>query len=103
MNFNPLHHLKNVFVITGKSLAKAFKFAVDHGLTDQIIAIALPYVKLASTKYVENKDRREWVISELMKHNIPEGISGMALELALKLYKDELAKLIAKAEKELEN
>jgi|SRR3990167_10760861 len=103
MNLNPLHYIKTALVITGKSLAKGFKFAVDHGLTDQIIAIALPYVRLASTKYVDNKDKREWVISELAKHNVPEGISRIALELALKLYKDELAKLIAKAEDSLKN
>ena len=74
-------------------LAKAFQMVKDSGLTDELILIALPFVRVASTKYVDNAERREWVVAALMARKVPEGIARIAVELAYKLYKKELEKI----------
>lgn len=63
------------------------------GLDDEVLGLALRYVKTASTKYVDNNERREWVLRVLVDHKVPEGVARVAIELALKLYKAELAKV----------
>jgi len=74
-------------------LKKAWDLAEKAGLDDNIIQFALKYVRTAQTKYLDNNERREWVVRALVDHKVPEGVARLATELAVKLLKDELAKV----------
>lgn len=83
----------DIFKRISSVLNKAWSLAQSSGLTDEIITLALPYIKAASTKYVDNADRREWVVRTLMDRHVSEGVARIATELAYKVYKTETAKL----------
>lgn len=74
-------------------IEKALHLASTSGLTDAIVEKALPLVRLASDKYVDNAERREWVVKALVAQHVPESIARIAVELAYKLYQAELKKL----------
>ncbi len=90
---NILKALVKAFKAPLDLLAKAFNAAKESGLTHDLVAFALPYIREANKKFVDNAERREWVVSVLVvKFKCPEGIARIAVELAFKLYREELAK-----------
>lgn len=90
---NPLKAIGRLLGLVGVLLEKAFHLAKTSGLDDKLIALALPYVKEAASRFADNAARREWVVEALVQRKIPEGIARIAVELAYKLYKAEIAKL----------
>lgn len=90
---NLLTFIRSAISNTRRLLTRALRAATDAGLTDDVIALALPYIKEASSKYIETSARREWVVAQLVSRGVPEGISRIAVELGYRLYKAELAKL----------
>ena len=75
---------------------KAFVAAASNGLTDKLIADTLVLVKAAALKYVDSADRRNYVIGQLVKRGVPESIARLAVELAVQLFKKEVAELEVK-------
>ena len=72
------------------ALKKAFSYAKDNGLTDDLVQLALKWVREASKKSVENPEKREWVVEILKAKGIPESVARIAVELAYQLYKKEI-------------
>ena len=77
----------------GALLKKAFNLAVDAGLTNDIVDLALKWVRVAQSKFTEDAKKREFVVKMLVSKGIPEGIARIAVELAVRLLKRELDKL----------
>ena len=77
----------------GKLLGKAFHIAQSLGLDDDLIRLALPYVRQADKKFVDNAERREWCVNVLKAMKVPEMVARIAVEFAYGLYKKEKAKL----------
>ena len=86
----------NIFKSFGKLIVKAFNAAKDAGLTDDLIQIALPYVREANKKFVDNAQRREWVVAILVARKVPESLSRLIVELAYQIYRKEAEKIIGK-------
>ena len=74
----------------GKFLGKAFHIAQSLGLDDDLIRLALPYVRQANAKFVDNNERREWCVNVLKAMKVPQSIARIAVELAFQLYKKEI-------------
>jgi len=74
----------------GGLIKKAFNVATSSGLTDELVAKALVWVKAAAVKFVDNAAKREWAVAQLVKAKIPESIARLAVELAVQLFKKEL-------------
>lgn len=90
---NVLKAISGFFSKVGAIVMKGVKYAHDAGLTDDIVNVALPYVREASKKFVDNDERREWVVKALVARKVPESIARIAVELAYRIYKTELAKV----------
>lgn len=71
----------------GALLKRAFEAAEASGLNDKVVAIAEPLVREAAERFVENTQRREWVVAMLVAKGIPESIARLAVELAVQLVK----------------
>lgn len=82
--------------LVGGLLKRAWKLAEAIGLDDALIATAIPLVRKASDKYVDNTDRREWVVKELSSIGVKESIARIATELAYRMYRKELEKQLDK-------
>ena len=85
--------ISNVFKSVGKLFSKAFDLARLAGVDDEIIAFALKWIRVADSKYVDNAQRREWVVKILMDRKVPESIARLVTELAYGIYKKEKSKL----------
>lgn len=83
----------NWFKNVGRLIAKALKHAELQGLTDEVLAIALEWAKVAATKELDNAQRREFVVQILVSKGIPESIARLAVELAVQAIKAELTKV----------
>ena len=83
----------HALVGAGKLVAKGWQLLQEAGLDDDVLRLALPLVKRANEKYIDNPSRREWVVEGLVAHKVPEGVARIALELALSLWRKELANL----------
>ena len=79
----------NVFQFLSKGLKGAFRIAQERGLTDEIVGIALRFVRVAADRYVDNAAKREWVVKVLVARGIPESVARIAVELAVQVYKKE--------------
>ncbi len=84
---------KGFFRSIGGFLKKGWSLMQASGLTDEIVGIALNWVRVAESKYVDNAEKREYVVSILKARGIPEGVARGAVELAVKILKDELKKI----------
>mgnify|MGYP001609268981 CR=1 FL=1 len=89
---NPFKSIGHFFAGVGKLIGQGLHLAKDAGLTDEIIQIAIPYIKQASIKYIDNTNRREWVVAVLMARGLPESVARLATELAYRIYKAETTK-----------
>lgn len=77
----------------GTWIKKGLVAAVGAGLTDEIVKAALGWVKVAADRFVDNGEKREFVVRMLTTRGIPEGVARLAVELAVQIYKKESAKL----------
>ncbi len=71
---------------------KAFQAAKARGLTDALVAKALELARFAAVRFVENTERRTWVIEHMISSGVPESIARLALELAVQQLKKEAGK-----------
>ena len=86
----------DIFRSIGKLLSKAFNIVKASGLTDELIDIALKYVRIAATKVADDSAKREWVVEAIKSRGIPGSIARIAVELAYQLYKREVAPKLGK-------
>ena len=87
---NFLGKVKDLFVGLAK---KALEVAKSDGFRDELIHMALPYVRKANERFVDNNEKREWVVGALVAKKVPESFARLAVELAYRLYRKELNKL----------
>ncbi len=81
-----------VFKKIGSFLLDGIKAAAEHGLSDQVIGIALYLVKEAAVKFADSSERREWCVAQLVAKGIPESLARLGVELAYQLFQKELGK-----------
>lgn len=74
-------------------IKQALGSAQARGLTDDVTALALQWVKVAAGKALSNTDKREFVIAVLKSKGVPESIARLAVELGVSLLKAELARI----------
>lgn len=77
-------------------LKKAFSLAQEAGLTDELVGIAKDWAKMAEEKFLDNNDKREFVVKMLMAKGVPQGVARLATELGVRLLKSEEEKLMEK-------
>ena len=78
----------------GRLIKLALVFAEAHGLTDDLVAHALKLVTSAQVDatLTTNTARREWVVTQIHKRtHDPESTARLAVELAVKAYKKQIA------------
>lgn len=51
---------------------------------------AIDLVRGAAIRFVDNAERREWVVRRLMERGFPESLARLLVELAVRTLKDEL-------------
>src|SRR5947207_15569726 len=83
------------FVKLGGLVGKGFKYLVEAGLSDDVVKIALVWVRVAATKYADDPSKREFVVEILVARGFPEGVARVAVELAYRIFKTEIEKLPA--------
>lgn len=83
---------KSFFVSLGGLLKRAFGLAQAAGLTDELVQLALGWVREAEKQTIDNPAKRELVLAALKAKGVPEGLARLVLELAVRLLKAELAK-----------
>ena len=84
---NPFRALGRVFIGIGKGLLAALRFAERHGLTDDLLDLALRHVIDAQAQFASNDERREYVVRKLQGPFVPESVARLAVELAVARYK----------------
>lgn len=87
---NLFHVFGRAFIGIGKGILAALRFADKHGLTDDLVNLALRHVMDAQAQFATNDERREYVVSKLKGHFVPESIARLAVELAVAKYKASL-------------
>ena len=94
----------NVFKVVGRSLGKAlgkvggllkqaWHLAEKAGLDDELLGFTLKYIRIADSRYVDNAQRREWVVSKVAATGINESLARLAVELAFSVYRAEKRRL----------
>lgn len=78
------------FTKVGKLIWGALDAAGVRGLNDEVVALALIWVKEAAKTALDNAERREWVVRQLVAKRVPESIARLAIELAVQLLKADL-------------
>ena len=72
-------------------LKRAFNFAKDTGLTDDVVDLARGWVREVAKQNIDNTAKREQVVAVLVSKGVKENIARIAVELAYLLYKREIA------------
>lgn len=80
----------------GKLVGKGFSIATGKGLKDEIVQLALLWVRVADKKYITNPEKRAFVLQILINKGIPESIARIAIEFAVNIFHEELEKLAGK-------
>ena len=80
----------NLFSFIRSLLSRVFAAAKSAGLSDALVDQALLLARVAGEKFVDNRDRREWVTAVLVARGVPESLARLALELAVQLMKAQL-------------
>lgn len=85
-----LSALGRLFLRLGPLVLKGLKAAHRSGLAEVVAKHALVFVTLAADQFVDNEDRREWAVQQVMeKLHVSESVARMAVEIAVQVYKDE--------------
>jgi hypothetical protein len=74
----------------GRFAARAFGYARSSGLTDDVLDLAYQHVVKAAQLFVENKDKRNWVLLKLQDQGVSESLARLAIELAVQLLKKKV-------------
>ena len=80
----------------GKLLGKALGIVRDQ-ITEADLARGMALVQDAESKFLDNAQRREWVVARLKALGVPEFLARIIVELALRLVKKEAKRLTEKA------
>jgi hypothetical protein len=83
--------LGGLFKTAVDAVKQCLALAQESGLDDQVVSQALYWVRIAAEKYVDNADRREWVVKILAGRGVPESVARIAVEFAYQIYKREVA------------
>ena len=75
----------------GGLIKKALSLA-GKVVPEETMVIALAFVREAAARYTDNAQRREWVVQQLQARGVPESIARLAVELAVRLFKAQLAR-----------
>lgn len=81
------------FAKAGSLIWHALEAAGIRGLSDEVVALALIWVKEAVKTGLDNTAKREWVVGQLVAKHVPESIARLAVELAVQAAKKELEKV----------
>ncbi len=81
------------FKKVGGFIGKALVSAGAAGLTDEVVQLALVWVRVAATKFTDNAEKREYVVQILIAKHVPEAVARLAVELAYAFFKKEIEKL----------
>ncbi len=75
----------------GGFLARVFRAAQERGLTEELIALALTYVRAYGVGLTEAEQAvaRETIVKTLVATGVSESIARLAVELAVTLLKRE--------------
>ena len=72
----------------GSVMVTALGFANVRGLTDEVVYVALDYVKLVAARQIDNAAKRELVVDKVSQvTKLPESVVRLAVELAYQVYK----------------
>ena len=77
----------------GSLILQALESAGAAGLTDDVVQLALAWVRVAATKFTDNTEKREFVVAILVKKGIPEYIARLAVEMAYAFFKKEIERI----------
>ena len=85
--------IKSFFLGIGKLLSTALTSSFMQGLSEEVIHAAYEYAKVAAGKLIDNNEKREFVLKLLVsKFKLSENIARIAVELGVRLLKEELKK-----------
>lgn len=74
-----------------KKLGKLTVSLLDElDLTDDVVELAKKLVQEAEAKFLDNTEKREWVIKALMAAGVPSVVARIAVELGVRLFKKQL-------------
>ena len=86
----------NPFKALFSLLTKAFNLAKEAGLTDELVQMALKYVRVAADKTIDNPSKREYVVNALVARKVSESVARIAVELAYGIWKkSEYGKIVS--------
>ena len=84
--------IKGLFKFIGKGFKQIWGVIEGLGIDDELIEFALKWIRIADQKYVDNDQRREWVVGVLKGRNLPDSIARLVVELAFQVYRKEKKK-----------
>ena len=71
-----------------KKLGKLAAGLIDElGLTDEIVELAKKLAQEAEAKFLDNTEKREWVVRALVSVGVPGPLARVATELGVRLLK----------------
>ena len=89
--------LVDFFKGIGHFLAKTFGL-VKKLVPEEQLAQAIELVRQAADKFVDNADRRRWVIAEIQQlFHLPESVARLIVELAVQHVKADVIDKVADA------
>jgi hypothetical protein len=80
-------NILKIFKKIGAFVGRAFGLAQDNGLDDKTLEYAVELARRAAALFVNNAERREWVVKALMAVGVKESIARLAVELAVQVIK----------------
>ena len=75
-------------------LQKAWKLAEVAGVNDELLEFALKYIRVANKKFIDNTEKREFVVQLLLNRKVPESIARLVVEMAFQVWKSEITNKI---------
>lgn len=74
-----------------KKLGKLTVSLLDElDLTDDVVELAKKFAQEAEVKFLDNTEKREWVVKALMAAGVPGPVARIAVELGVRLLKKQL-------------
>jgi hypothetical protein len=90
-------NLKAFFSGLGKNILKAAKYILKR-VPDVQLDIAIGIVKVAAGKFIDNEQRRNWAVGQIMSElKLPESLARWLVETAVIHAKAEAEDVIEKA------
>ena len=86
--------LGTIFKKVKTLVQKAWHLAEVAGVNDELLAFALKWIRVANAKFIDNTERREFVVQLLLNRKVPESIARLAVEMAFQVYKSEVTNKI---------